>query len=338
MRENVCYIYYIYEEEVTMKTRQVFLTAIIVIFISGMFSMFSPVFSQTTGRGKMYGTVTDADSGEPIEGVTIKLFNPNANAFHRPFPKTDKEGKWIVKFVRSGRWDLDFVKQGYEMKKISFHVDTTPGTKKPGIDIQLKKLEGPAAGSEVIKGIENAQALIAEKNFDKALKELTALLEKHKEDMGIDIVYLYIGNCYAMKGDFNKAIEFYRKSLEKFPNNKEIVISIGNAYNNLNDHENAMKWFNKLTIDDIGNVDTLYNIAVIAYNQGDFERAAAFFKKSTEIDATFADGLYQLGMTYTALNKQKEAVEALKKFMEMAPDSPNFETAKAIVDAFKDAK
>jgi tetratricopeptide (TPR) repeat protein len=297
-----------------------------------------PGFSQTTGRGKMFGTVTDAESGEPIEGVTVKLFNPAANAFHTSFPKTDGEGKWIVKFVRSGRWDLDFVKQGYEMKKISFKVDTTPGIKKQALDIQLKKLEGPTAGADVIKGIDSAQALIAEKNYDKALEVLTGLLEKYKEDEGVDIVNLYMGNCYAMKGDFNKAIDLYRKSQEKFPNNKEIIISIGNAYNNLNDHENAMKWFNKLAIDDIGNVDTLYNIAVIAYNQGDFERAAVFFKKSTEIDAAFAVGYYQLGMTYTALDKQKEAVGALKKFMEIAPDSPNFETAKAIVDAFKDAK
>lgn len=303
-----------------------------------MFSLFSPVFSQTTGRGKMFGTVTDAVSGEPIEGVTVKLFYPTTNTFHKPFPKTDKEGKWIIKFIRSGRWDLDFVKQGYEMKKISFNVDTRPGIKKAAIDIKLKKLEGPVAGSEVIKGIEKAQALIAEKNYDKALNVLTDLLEKYREESGVDIANLYIGNCYAMKGDFNKAIEFYRKSLEKFPNNKELIISIGNAYNNINDNENAMKWFNKLAIDDIGNVDTLYNIGVIAYNQGDFERAATFFQKSTEIDATFADGFYQLGMTYTALNKQKEAVEVLKKFMEMAPDSPNFETAKAIVDAFKDTK
>jgi tetratricopeptide (TPR) repeat protein len=315
-----------------MKTRQVFLTAIIVIFISGMFS---PAFSQTTGRGKMYGTVTDADTGEPIEGVTIKLYKPDANAFHTPSPKTDNEGKWRVKFIRSGRWDLDFVKQGYEMKKISFNVDTKPGTKKPAIVIQLRKLEGPAAGAEVIKGIEKAQALIAGKSYDQALTELMALLEKHKEDSGVDIVNLYIGNCYAAKGDDNKAIEYYLKSLEKFPGNKELLLAIGNAYNNINDYDNAMKWFNKLAIDEIGNVDTLYNMAVIAYNQGDFERAAIFFKKSTEIDAAFAEGYYQLGMTYTALNKPKEAVEALKKFMELAPDSPNFETAKAIVDAFK---
>jgi superkiller protein 3 len=77
---------------------------------------------------------------------------------------------------------------------------------------------------------------------------------------------------------------------------------------------------------------------VIAYNKGDFETAAKYFKKATEIDPKFGDAFFQLGMAYTGLNKQNEAVEVLKKFMEIAPDSPNFETAKAIVEAFKEAK
>jgi hypothetical protein len=43
-------------------------------------------------------------------------------------------------------------------------------------------------------------------------------------------------------------------------------------------------------------------------------------------------------MTHTALNQIPESLDALKKFMELAPDSPNFGTAKAIVDAFSKVK
>ena len=289
----------------------------------------------TSGRGRMFGTVTEEGTGTPLEGVTVKLFFPRSNAYHTPEPKTDASGKWNVNYIRGGLWNLDFVKDGYETKKISFAVDERAGLAKLSIDIQLKKLEGPAAAKSILDEINKAVALYAEKKFDQALTELEAIKEKFQGQSGIEIVYLHMGNCYSSKGDYQKAIEFYQKALEKFPTNSELILCIGNAYSNLNDFDNAMKWFNKLKIEDIGNVDTLYNIGVIAYNQGDFERALTFFKKATEIDTEFADGFFQLGMTYTALDKSQEAVEVLKKFMQLAPQSPNFDAAKAVIDAFE---
>jgi tetratricopeptide (TPR) repeat protein len=289
-----------------MKVKKVFLMFV----ITGMMVttwMPTLLFSQlTSGRGRMYGTVTEEGTGQPLEGVTVKLFFPRSNAYHTSEPKTDAAGKWSVNYVRGGLWNLDFVKDGYETKKISFVVDERAGLAKPSIDIQFKKME-----------------------------ELQTIEEKFQGQPGIEIVYLHMGNCYSSKGDYLKAIEFYKKALEKFPNHSELILCIGNAYGNLNDFDTAMEWFNKLKIDDIGNVDTLYNIGVIAYNKGDFDRALTFFKKATEIDPEFSDGLYQLGMTYTALDKPKEAVEVLKKFMQLDPQSPNYESAKAVVEAFE---
>lgn len=318
-----------------MKVKKTFL----IFLIAGMLVtawMSTLVFSQLTkGRGRMYGTVIEEGTGKPIEGVTVKLFFPRSNAYHTPEPKTNAEGKWNVNYVRGGLWNLDFVKDGYETKKISFVVDERAGLAKPSIDVQMKKLEGPLAAKSILDEINKAVALIAEKKIDQALKELRTIEEKFQGQPGIEIVYLHMGNCYSHKGDYQKAIEFYMKTLEKYPNNSELILCIGNAYGNLNDFDTAMEWFNKLQIDDIGNTDTLYNIGVIAYNHGNFERALTFFKKATEIDTEFTDGLYQLGMTYTALDKPKEAVEVLKKFMQLDPNSPNYETAKAVVEAFE---
>jgi tetratricopeptide (TPR) repeat protein len=318
-----------------MKVKKIFL----IIVIAGMLvTAWIPTLlypQLTKGRGKMNGMVTEEDTGKPIEGVTVKMFYPNANVYHTPAPKTDAEGKWRVTYIRGGLWNLDFSKSGYETKKISYYVDTRAGVAKKSIEVQLRKLEGPAAAKSILDEIDKAVALIIEKKFDQALTELQAIKEKFQGEPGVEIVYLHIGNCYSNKGNYQKAIEYYLKSLEKFPNNRELILSIGNAYGNLNDLEKATEWFNKLKIDDIGNIDTLYNIGVIAYNKGDFDRALTFFKKSTEINSEFAEGLYQLGMTYTALNQQDEAVEVLKKFMELDPKSPNYETAKAVVEAFE---
>lgn len=318
-----------------MKVKKIFL----IVLIAGMLVttwMPTSLYPQlTSGRGKLNGIITEEGTGTPLEGVTVKLFYPKANAFHTPDLKTDAEGKFRVTYIRGGLWNLDFIKDGYETKQISYNVDTRAGVAKKSIEVQLRKLEGPAAAQSILDEINAAVPLIAEKKYDQALTQLQAIKEKYQGQPGIEIVNLHMGNCYSHKGEYQKAIEFYLKTMEKFPNNKELILSIGNAYGNLNNFEKAMEWFGKLQIDDIGNTDTLYNIGVIAYNNGNFERALTFFKKATEIDPEFAEGLYQLGMTYTGLDKQKEAVEVLKKFMEMDPKSPNYETAKAVVEAFE---
>ena len=318
-------------EEDTMK--KIVFTAIITL--SMVFTLYP---SMTKGKGKMSGIVTEKETGAPLDGVTVKMYCTRANAFHSPSPKTDKEGKWAAFFIRAGNWNLDFEKNGYETKRISFYVDTTPGSKNPKIEVSMGKVEGPTVGESVIKQIDKAKVLMSEGQYDNALKSLAGVKEKYKEESGIEIVDLYMGNCYSKKGDYNKAIEHYTFALKKYPKHKELILSVGNAYNNVKDYDKAMEWFEKLGIEEIGNVDTLYNIGVIAYNKGDFANAEKYFKKAADINIEFADAFYQLGMTYTALDKQSEAVEVLKKFLEMAPDSPNADTAKAIIDAFKDAK
>ncbi|MCK4835901.1 MAG: tetratricopeptide repeat protein [Candidatus Aminicenantes bacterium] len=307
-----------------------------IVFIGLMvvFLFISLLPQATSGKGKMSGAVTDAETGEPIEGVTIKLFCLRAKAFHRISSKTDKDGYWRAMYLRGGLWHLDFEKAGYETKKLSFKVETIPGAKKPRIDIKLRKIEGPSLAETTLKDIDAANRLVAERQYDEALKKFKEILAKNKELEGIAIVNLYMGNCYAMKEDYLKAIEYYEHAVEKYPKNKELLISIGNAYNNLNKFDDAMSWFQKVSSEDIHNVDTLYNIGVIYYNKAKYDDAIKYFEKSTEVFNEFADGFYQLGMTYTALNKIPEALVALKKFMELDPESPNYQTAKAIVDAF----
>jgi tetratricopeptide (TPR) repeat protein len=315
-------------KEALMKKKIFFMTVMV-------FSLFITIFSQaTSGRGKMSGIVTDAETGKPIEGVVVKLYCVRARSFHTSTPKTDDKGYWKAMYLRGGMWNIDFEKAGYETKKITFNVETTPSARKPSIDIQMRKIEGPALADTVLMEIDTANRLLNERKFDEALKSYLDIMAKNRELSGIEIVNLYIGNCYAMQEKYAQAVEYYQKAIEKYPKNKELIISIGNAYNNMHDFDNAMKWFQKISFEEIDNVDTLYNIGVIYYNKAKYEEAIKYFKKATEVFNEFAEGFYQLGMTYTALNKIPEALESLKRFMELDPESPNYETAKAIVDAF----
>ena len=147
---------------------------------------------------------------------------------------------------------------------------------------------------------------------------------------------LYIGNCYASLSNFEQAIIYFKAALTIYPDHKGIINSIGEAYMNLKKQPEAMEWFSKLDISEIRNPDSLYNLGVVNYNKAVYDKAEKYFKKATEVKPDFADAYYQLGMSYVALNKTKPALDNLKKFLEIAPDSQNAPIAKSIIDAYKD--
>jgi tetratricopeptide (TPR) repeat protein len=305
------------------------------VIITVIIGLSLALFSQATaGNGKVRGVVLDAATGEPVEGVTIKLFLVKQSAYLRPSPQTDNEGKWKAFHIRGGMWNLDFEKVGYEPKKISYNVDSRPGIKIPIVEIKLKKMEGPALDAGIVDEINKARDLLNSDKVQEAINEFTAIKEKYKDNSGIAIVNLYIGNAYSDIEQYEKAIAAYKEALDKYPKHNGLILSIGNSYSNMDQPEKAMEWFTKIPFEEIDNTDTLYNIGVGFYNTFKYDDALKYFRKAVEIDPEYAPAYYQLGMTYTAMSKTTEAVEALKKFMELDPESPDFQTAKAIVDAF----
>ena len=198
----------------------------------------------------------------------------------------------------------------------------------------LKQLTGPALESDLIEEIGKAVHLYHEEKFSEALTELTRILKKNSETGTIEIVYKFIGNCYVGLKDEQKAVEAYEKALKKFPDDRELILSIGNAYMNLDEQDRAIGYFKRIPFEEIYNVDTLYNIGIYYYNRGDYENAVTYLKRSTAIADEFAVGFFQLGLAYVALDRLEAGVEALRKFMELSPESADFQTAKAITDAF----
>ena len=60
----------------------------------------------TAGRGKVRGMVLDDKTGQPIEGVTVRLFSVKAQSSFQPSPKTDAGGAWKAIYLRSGLWNM----------------------------------------------------------------------------------------------------------------------------------------------------------------------------------------------------------------------------------------
>jgi len=287
------------------------------------------------GKGKVKGKVLDDKTGEPLAGVTVKLYSVRALGYFTPYPKTESDGTWKALYLRGGSWNIDFEKAGYETKKISYRVDETPGSKQVEIEIRLAKIEGIALTTDIVAELEKGNQLFVDRKFAEALKAYEEILAKNPD---VFIIYKNIGNCHFAMEHYDLAIASYLKLHEKQPKSAEIMTLIGNSYVNAKDMEKAMDWYGRIPFEEIKDIDTLYNIGANLTNNNKNDLAVKYFKRAVELDAGFAEAYYQLGMTYTALNQIPEALEALKKFMELAPESPDFGTAKAIVDAFSKVK
>ncbi len=304
--------------------RKLFLALVGVLVIPAL------IWAQVQGKARLRGVVYDGETGQPLEGVTVKLYNDTVAAYYLPAPVTDKDGKWGAYYIRTGRWELEFEKAGYAPQKLSYNVTFAPGAREEWVTVRLQKIKGLVVKETVVERVTKGNQLYAQKKYEEARAVFESIL---LENPDVYVLNKNIGNCYFAMEDYDKAIEFYMKVYEKDPELPDILQAIAGAYNNKGEKEKAAEWYRKIKVEDIGDLITAYNAGVSLYNSGNPAEAIAYFKKAIEIDREFADGYFQLGMASVAINNVPQAIEAMKKFLELAPDSPQAPVAKSVLEA-----
>lgn len=78
-------------------------------------------------------------------------------------------------------------------------------------------------------------------NYDSAI----GLFESIEDFESKDSVLFYMGNCYYSKGEFNKSLQYYNKSIELDSNSSDAWNNKGVALGNLGNDTEAIKAFNK---------------------------------------------------------------------------------------------
>lgn len=119
--------------------------------------------------------------------------------------------------------------------------------------------------------------------------------QKDKSDSSFGEAYKSMGDAYADKYDYSKALEFYLKSKEYFEKNSNkakfitIQTSIGYAYENLKRYSDAISTYKQATeiaieIEDYKSQGSLLRvIANVYYNINDFNKSLEFAIKSANI-------------------------------------------------------
>jgi tetratricopeptide (TPR) repeat protein len=291
------------------------------------------------GQGRVAGRVND-EAGKPIEGVTVKLFLPAGNGGLEV--KTGKRGDWSAGGISSGEWQIDFIKEGYETRRMTASVEQlAPG---PPMEIVLKKA-APDPNQIVAGELKKASGLVAEKKFAEAQAIYADLLAKYPQAYQIE---LPIARAYHAEGAFDKEIEHLKKYIEKDPNNVEIKLLTGSEMIQKGNAEEGKALLASIDDSAVKEPAVFVNVGINLINQGKPKDALPFFEKAIAHFPDSADAYYYRGITNIQLgstirpDNQAEGDKLLaagkadlQKFLQMAPNAPEAPAAQKILEALK---
>jgi tetratricopeptide (TPR) repeat protein len=291
------------------------------------------------GQGHVGGKVTD-EAGKPIEGVTVKLFLPSGSGGFDV--KTGKNGEWAAGGIGSGGWQIDFIKNGYEPRRIT--VDVEQMNRLPMIPITLKKAAPDP--NEVISGeLKKAAVLVGEKKYAEAQAIYADLLQKYPQVYQLEIS---IARAYHLEGAHDKEIAHFKKYLEKDPNNVEVKLLAGAEMISKGDPEEGKQLLASVDTAAVKDPMVFVNVGINLLNQNKVRDALPFFEKAVTRFPESPDAYYYRGMSEVQLgttirpDNQAEGDKLLAagkadlaKFLQMAPNAPEAAGAQKMLEALK---
>ena len=313
--------------------------------------------------GRLKGTVTDPE-GNPLKAALIKIEGMDMKRNYKL--KTDKKGRYLHvgialggiyrivvtfegyqrNYVEGARCTSDHMSdklgiydfvlqpllQGQTERSLSFELSDEDQAKLA--KLQADEEKQVAASTEMGKKFDQARKDIEAGNYEQAVQLLTEAADLDATQAGI-----WISLAQAQQGLANheEALSAYEKAAMLQPS-PALYQNMGNLYAELENSEKAQEFYDKAVEMSAGSdpsvaASTYYNMAVGHINKLDTEKAKEALSKAIEIDPTYAEAYYQLGIILTNdMNAIPQAVEHLKKYLELAPEGPNSEMARLLVE------
>ena len=121
------------------------------------------------------------------------------------------------------------------------------------------------------------------------------------------------------RGEYEKALERFKRASEREPHDPEVIYFLGLAYSRLKDYPSAITAFERVLKLDPKNRKVRYELGMAYFLSGDYERAAGSLKRARKDDPSNPMVLLYLGVAYMSLGRDKEAAKALRACIEMNP-------------------
>jgi lipopolysaccharide biosynthesis regulator YciM len=317
-----------------------------------------------TQRFTVKGKIINAQTCEPLEGVTVTLHHiengitdvvttGSSGKFTKHFTiigtikyKCEKPGYMPFDsqvFARIGDNDVGLIpllREGEPITQVCEEIaDTAVGK-------YLKSLVAEVPEIPEEKGLgakyEEAKTAIEIQDYDSAIKLLNEELKTHPDNFAINF---YLGLCYYQKSEYEKSLEYWIKS-SKITSERHVVFrNIAKAYEKSGDRHKAAEYMqtyaDKLYEDkevEIAKKEEAYfETGKYWFNANENDKYFQAFKKVLEINDKNGDAWYFVGMYHFATGKNKECIEAMDKALANNISDENKQTAIALKEAAKTA-
>jgi tetratricopeptide (TPR) repeat protein len=293
-----------------------------------------------TGRGRIKGTVTGPD-GKPLEGVVVRFTSEELKATFDI--TTDKKGEWTVNGIAGGNWAIDFLKEGYVPRGITYPIQQLSFNKP--IELSLEKAQAaPTSPSVNVGGQEAAPEdpalpFIVEGSKLADSGEYAAAIAKYEEALKLNPalhgIYGEIGNMYTRLGESDKAVEFYKKLIEKDPSNVDARLAAAGVLLDQKKTQEADQILEGLNLDEVTNPNILFNLGAKHYNAQQTQSAIKYWEKAVQLDPKMTEAYVQLGAAYVSLKENDKAKQMFMKVIELAPGSEDAKAAQELLDSIQ---
>ena len=277
--------------------------------------------------GRISGEVRDRD-GKPFPDLTIILKNPEIGQSFEL--KTDKDGKFFQSGLRSGVYDIT-VKQKdqvlYEMNvRVPVGEEATANINFKELLAQqgdaVKKQEEEKKEFETLKAhfdagrtaLEQARqvrndisrtpaeqrAAMQQKVTELSQTAITEFLAAQKaaqeKDPNLNIVMFNLARSYDAAGRYDEAAAAYQKAVELNPTQAEYYLEWGTTLARAGKVQEATTACEKgAAIDKTTGVACLRNVGIVLYNAKQMKEAIEPLRKAVEMDPKSAQAWYLLG-------------------------------------------
>jgi len=201
-------------------------------------------------------------------------------------------------------------------------------TSKPDAKPSSPSGEKSKAAAEANRNL--GEAYLAGGNLTAALRELKKAESFDPED---HITQFDIGLVYYYRERYDQAIQQFEKAIQLKPDFAPAINSLGNAYLEKGEWDNAIEAYRKIAEDVFYGTPhfAVSNMALAYYQKGDYRQAEKYFLEALKLNPDFANALGGLGMTYTAMGRYAEAAQKLERAVRKNPKLPqlHYELARA---------